>query len=103
FGNPHVLTLVTEVATRALKAVWFQKWYVHRRLRPEAYGGLVHQVLANHADYPIHPDMLHSAAAQSVFSRYGTYLLPMAFPEGCPTHPAYGAGHDGGRSVRDHS
>ncbi|HZO91183.1 MAG TPA: vanadium-dependent haloperoxidase [Chthonomonadaceae bacterium] len=93
FGNPHVLTLVTEVATRALKAVWFQKWYVHRRLRPEAYGGLVHQVLANHADYPIHPDMLHSAAAQSVFSRYGTYLLPMAFPEGCPTHPAYGAGH----------
>jgi hypothetical protein len=23
----------------------------------------------------------------------GTYLLPMAFPEGCPSHPAYGAGH----------
>ena len=22
-----------------------------------------------------------------------TYLLPQAFPEGCPTHPAYGAGH----------
>ena len=23
----------------------------------------------------------------------GNALLPMAFPEGCPTHPAYGAGH----------
>src|SRR5205823_5816518 len=26
FGSPHVLSLITEVATRALKAVWFQKW-----------------------------------------------------------------------------
>jgi hypothetical protein len=23
----------------------------------------------------------------------GTHLLPMAFPEGSPTHPAYGPGH----------
>src|SRR6185369_2242702 len=36
FGGPHILSLVTEVATRALKAVWYQKWFVHRRLRPEA-------------------------------------------------------------------
>lgn len=26
FGPPHILTLVAEVANRALKAVWFQKW-----------------------------------------------------------------------------
>ena len=44
FGGPHILSLVTEVATRALKAVWYQKWFVHLRLRPEAYGGLVHLV-----------------------------------------------------------
>jgi hypothetical protein len=31
FGPTHVLTLVTEVATRALKCVWRQKWMVHRR------------------------------------------------------------------------
>ena len=36
FGPPHILTLVTEVATRALKAVRYQKFNVHRRLRPEA-------------------------------------------------------------------
>jgi hypothetical protein len=28
-----------------------------------------------------------------VFSRYGTYLLPQAYPEGCPQHPAFGSGH----------
>lgn len=33
FGGPHILSLVTEVATRALKAVRFQKYNVHRRCR----------------------------------------------------------------------
>jgi len=42
FGGPHILSLVTEVATRALKSVWYQKWGVHRRLRPEEFGGRVH-------------------------------------------------------------
>jgi hypothetical protein len=51
YGAPHILSLVTEVATRALKAIWYQKWFVHRRLRSEA------------------------------------------FPEGSPTHPAYGSAH----------
>src|SRR5215207_2724980 len=45
FGGPHILSLVTEVATRALKAVWYQKWIVHRRPRPEAFGGLIHRQL----------------------------------------------------------
>jgi len=103
FGGPHILSLVTEVATRALKAVWYQKWYSHRRLRPEAMGGLVHNHLAGAASYPINPEILvtgpgsiadriraHNAA---MTGGAGTYLLPMAFREGSPMHPAYGAGH----------
>ena len=97
FGGPHILALVCEVSTRALKAVWYQKWIVNRRLRPEAYAGLVHLKLAGHngviKNYPVHSDILNSEATQSCFSRYGSYLLPMAFPEGCPIHPSYGAGH----------
>jgi hypothetical protein len=27
------------------------------------------------------------------YQAFGSYLLPMAYPEGCPTHPAYPAGH----------
>lgn len=102
FGGPHILSLVTEVATRALKAVWFQKWYVHRRLRPEAFGGLVHNRLKNGASYPIHVDLLSTTAAGQVLHRVNqrnlakgadTFLLAQAFPEGSPIHPAYGAGH----------
>lgn len=35
FGGPHVLALLPEVSSRALKAVWRQKWLHHRRTRPE--------------------------------------------------------------------
>lgn len=93
FGGPHILSLVTEVATRALKAVWRQKWHVHRRLRPEAYGGLVHRVMMDNASYPVHADVLNSQALVEVENKFSSYLLPMAFPEGSPIHPAYGAGH----------
>lgn len=95
FGPPHVLTLVGEVATRALKAQWYQKWFVHRRLRPEAYGGLVHLTKNNPGRYPIPADVLSSQALAETEAKLGTgiFLLPQAFPEGSPTHPAYGSGH----------
>lgn len=92
-GGPHVLSLVTEVATRALKAVWYQKWFVHHRLRAEEFGGRVHNHLSGAARYPIHPDVLASHAVAETFSKYGTWLLPTAFPEGSPTHSSYGSGH----------
>lgn len=93
FGGPHVLSLLAEVSNRALKAVWFHKWYVHRTLRPEAYGGLVHWTMAGNRKYPLHSDVLNSQAVAKVFSKYGSYLLPQAFPEGSPQHPSYGQGH----------
>jgi membrane-associated phospholipid phosphatase len=93
FGAPHIATVVAEVATRALKAVWFQKWFVHRRLRPEAFGGRVHSLITKRSVYPIHQDLLTSPSLQHVFNRHGSYLLPQAFPEGSPLHPSYGAGH----------
>jgi hypothetical protein len=93
FGAPHIKTLVAEAATRALKAVWYHKWFVHRNLRPEAYGGLVHFTKTKAASYPLHSDVLNSDALARVFARTGTYFLPHAFPEGCPQHPSYGQGH----------
>ncbi len=93
FGGPAIATAVAENAARALKAVWYQKWFVHRRLRPEAYGGLVHNVVTKGQKYPIGREVLNSLAVNRVQSRNGTALLPMAFPEGSPLHPSYGAGH----------
>jgi len=93
FGPPGIATAVAEIASRALKAVWYQKWVVHRRLRPEAYGGLVHNTIAKPAKYSIHQDVLNSQGLDRVQGKFGTSLLPMAFPEGSPLHPSYGAGH----------
>jgi len=93
FGAPFIKTLMCEVATRALKTVWYQKWFVHRRFRPEVFGARIHNHLIGLASYPIHSDALNSAAIQQAFGQNGSYLLPMEFPEGSPLHPAYGAGH----------
>ena len=93
WGGPHILSLLTEVATRALKAVWFQKWFVHRRIRPEAMGGLLHNHVTGAALAPIDGEILDSPVLDEVASLYGTHLLPQAYPDGSPTHPSYGAGH----------
>jgi len=93
FGGPYIMTILTEVATRALKAVWYQKWFVHRHLRPEVFGGRVHRRATAQASYPLHADILNSQALSRTFSRFGTGLLPQVYPEGSPLHPSYGAGH----------
>ncbi|MEM8994249.1 MAG: vanadium-dependent haloperoxidase, partial [Acidobacteriota bacterium] len=109
FGGPHILSLVTEVATRALKAVRFQKFNIHRRFRPEGLAGRLAQYKKLQGQAPELADMvrvpgmrkiLDMVAARNV-ARNGhhdkntdaDYLLPMAFCEGSPMHPAYGAGH----------
>ena len=141
FGGPHLLTLVTEVSSRALKAVRLQKFSVHRRLRPEAAAALFHTVFTgyhpqrdltppqNGAPYAIGDGSIEASARDRLAERVApythpynngtpegtdpgmdailkevrvhnkkmcgddTWLLPMAFPEGSPMHPAYGAGH----------
>ncbi|MCG8400587.1 MAG: vanadium-dependent haloperoxidase [Firmicutes bacterium] len=93
FGIAHILDFVARASRLALEAAWFQKWLVHRRLRPEEFGGRVQNVLTGAASYPIDPELLNSQAVAEVFSKFGTYLLPQAYPEGCPVHPSYPAGH----------
>jgi len=96
FGGPHIATLLCEVSTRALKAVWNQKWFVHRRMRPEVFASRVDRTAFHGANYPVHGEILKSINTNSRLGGYlraGNALLPMAFPEGSPMHPAYGAGH----------
>jgi membrane-associated phospholipid phosphatase len=93
FGGPDILDLVAKAGNSALRAAWFQKWRVHRRLRPEVFGGRIDNHVRGVKNYDIHPDVLNSDAAAAVFSAHGSYLLPMAYPEGSPAHPAYPAGH----------
>lgn len=125
FGTAHILSLVTEVATRALKAVRFQKFNTHRRPRPEAVAALIDGFKRQCDKSPFQDvETLHELVDSEVLCRVGkhnnelnntaidqgtarkcdfdpvngescceTFLLPMAFTEGSPMHPSYGAGH----------
>ena len=101
FGEPHLLQVLGEVLGRVLRAVWWQKWGVHRRLRPEEYGGRVHNHITGARTYPLHASIVTSLQSGGLAPYFGnagerfpqSYLLPQAYPEGAPTHPAYGAGH----------
>jgi hypothetical protein len=96
FGGPDFAATLTEVATRALAAVWYQKWFVHLRPRPEHTGGLVHLIKTGQGrktDATLSKVILNSQGLQQSFNKYGSWLLSQAFPEGSPTHPAYPTGH----------
>lgn len=106
FGPIHLLQVLSEVLGRALRAVWWQKWGVHRRLRPEEYGGRVHnQITFNQTSgtegraYPLESSIITSLQSGDLAPYFSTgpfansFLLPQAYAEGAPTHPAYGAGH----------
>ncbi len=96
FGDPHAAGMLGEVAYRALERSWYQKWFVHRRHRPESGGGIVQLIKSGQGSSvagSLNKNVLDSEAVESSFKKYGTYLLSQAFPEGSPTHPSYPTGH----------
>jgi hypothetical protein len=96
FGGPDFAATLAEVSVKALNAVWYQKWFVHLRPRPEAIGGIVHLIKngqGSETDVTLSNVILNSVGLQQSFNKYGTWLLSQAFPEGSPTHPAYPTGH----------
>jgi hypothetical protein len=95
-GQPDIAATLTAVAREALNAVWYQKWYVHLRHRPESGGGIVYLINigeGNMIQGHVSPTVLHSQAVQTSFATNNSYFLSQAFPGGSPTHPAYPTGH----------
>ena len=101
FGPLYIEKKVLEASEHGQKAAWHKKWNVHRRLRPEEYGGRVQAALGDGLPSPdgvalesLIPDtLLDSEALTETASEFGSYLLPQAYAEGSPTHPSYPAGH----------
>jgi hypothetical protein len=96
FGGPDFAGAFGELATKALNVVWWQKWFVHLRLRPEAAGGIVQLLKTGQGqftDATLSNTILKSNGLQQSFNKYGSWLLPLAFPEGSPVHPSYPTGH----------
>jgi hypothetical protein len=69
------------------------KCQVHRRARPEAFGGRIEVQLTCRKSYDLHPAILACDGLARTKSVFGSWLLPQAYPEGCPTHPCYPAVH----------
>ena len=92
-GSKNVLSLVAQAALLGQKGAYFHKWQVHRRLRPECFGGRIETHATGRRQYDLHTDILQCDAVARVRAQYGTRLLPVAFPEGCPIHPSYPSAH----------
>jgi len=120
FGGPHMLALLTEVSTRALKAVRRQKFNIHRRCRPERLAAML-TLVANgkgalgsaEAGLKKMLEALEKSGLAALINKHNAaqdpidgmpewnnpdwlktnLMLPMAFIEGSPMHPSYGAGH----------
>ena len=104
FGLAHLLMLVGS-AHKAERHTWYDKWNVHRHLRPEAYGGLVDNHLQGRATYPLPAELLNSPVLPLIAAynqhlnqvRFGTseasFLLPQELTGGSPAHPSAPAGH----------
>ena len=113
-GNHDLKGMIGEVARRALATVWYYKFNIHRRLRPEEFAGRINQqLLYESGPYPFYANPRTSVTATVLPYVYDSnstnpqdpqgdgiqpqpepgYLLPQQFPEGCPVHPSYGAGH----------
>jgi len=100
FGGPDIASTLGAVAKAALNAVWYQKWRVHLRHRPEVGGGIVQLLQTNMLNATDTAklgnfDIVRNSGALNLSQlRYGgSFLLSQAFPDGSPTHPAYPTGH----------
>ncbi len=96
FGQPDIASALAAVAVEALKAVWYEKWFVHLRHRPESGGAIVYLSKtpgAGQVEGQLSPTVLNSQAVAASFAANDSYFLSQAFPEGSPTHPAYPTGH----------
>jgi hypothetical protein len=86
---------------------FYQKWYVHRHLRPENFGNLVDGIKTGRFSLSpsLHADVLNSAVLPLIFERNkelnikrnmgsnGSYFLPQESAGGSPSHPDAPAGH----------
>lgn len=103
FGGPNILCALAEATGYALRAAWYYKWQIFRRLRPEAMSLWVDNIkngrVENDHNYNITEIILNNGLMDDInnynsfYSAIDSYTLPQSYIEGSPLHPAYPAGH----------
>jgi hypothetical protein len=106
FSNAYLFQLLAAAGQTEANA-FYQKWYVHRKVRPEAHANLVDGILNNRfkLNPSMHPDLFNSSVLPLIFERNqqlnvkrglgttGSFLLPQMSAGGSPSHPSSPAGH----------
>jgi len=95
-GSPDICATIGEVSARVLDTVWYQKWFVHLRPRPESSGGIAYLTKTNQLgslQARLNNNFLNSQALEASYAANNSWFLSQAFPEGSPAHPAYPTGH----------
>jgi hypothetical protein len=95
-GQPDISATIGEVSARVLDTVWYQKWFVHLRPRPESSGGIAYLTKINQlgsVQARLNSNFLNSQALKASYYANNSWFLSQPFPEGSPTHPAYPTGH----------
>jgi hypothetical protein len=106
FSTAWLFSLIGRVHQTEAHA-FYQKWYVHRKVRPEAHANLVDGILTHRFSLnpSMHPDLLNSSVLPLIFERNrqlnvkrglgttGSFFLPQQTGGGSPSHPSSPAGH----------
>lgn len=104
-GVANLKSILGEVADLALTHVWYWKWQVYERLRPEAFSLWVDNILqgikSNNGNYNISNVLLNNGILnlnQAYNALWGvgftnSFTLSTTYREGSPAHPAYPSGH----------
>jgi hypothetical protein len=106
FSSGYLFQLLAQ-SGQTEAAAFYEKWFVHRKVRPEAHANLVDGILTNRfkLNPSMHPDLLNSSVLPLIFERNrqlnvkrglgttGSFLLPQISAGGSPSHPSSPAGH----------
>jgi hypothetical protein len=97
FGGPSVQCAIADVTGLSLKAAWYWKWIVSRKLRPEVFGLWIENIrsgaVSNPNNYDISNVVLNNGILSDILSLFNSHTLPLCYREGSPVHPSYPSGH----------
>jgi len=77
----------------AYRKTYYDRWMVHKTIRPEEFAGRVHHQILNDRGYDMHEQVLTSEAVKRLHAQQNTYMLSQVNAVGCPFHPSYPGGH----------
>lgn len=95
YGGVGLLDLLARVTRNALNAAWYQKWLVHRRVRPLTASTTISRGDPDDvmSDLVFESNVYDETEVETAYYNNTVHYLSVAYTEGAPAHPAYPSGH----------